>query len=107
MAHTMYADWPLSNADLVPLPRCDGPKLDPFDFQGPHTIEFLEHAGDGLHAHVFKVQIRGQIYAPKLVGVNDRWHAVPGERKKSKRQDEFANSAVPISSSASSLTRTG
>src|SRR5438874_250828 len=68
MPHTMYPDWPLSTADLVPLPRCDGPKLKPFDFQGAQTIEFLEHVGEGLHAHVFKVQIRGQIYALKLVG---------------------------------------
>ncbi|KAH9995148.1 kinetochore Sim4 complex subunit FTA2-domain-containing protein [Xylariaceae sp. FL0662B] len=67
MPYTMYPDWPLSSADLVPLPRCDGPKLKPFDFQGAQTIEFLEHVGEGLHAHVFKVQIRGQIYALKLV----------------------------------------
>ncbi|KAJ9130230.1 Kinetochore complex Sim4 subunit Fta2 [Pleurostoma richardsiae] len=62
----MYPDWPRSSADLVPLPRCDGPKLKPFDFQGTQTIEFLEHVGEGLHAHVFKVQILGQIYALKL-----------------------------------------
>lgn len=65
--HTMYPDWPQSDADLVPLPRCDGPKLKPFDFQGAQRIEFLEYVGEGLHAHVFKVRIRGQIYALKLV----------------------------------------
>ncbi|KAK3311993.1 hypothetical protein B0H66DRAFT_596152 [Apodospora peruviana] len=65
---TMYPDWPRSSADLVPLPRgCDGPKLKPFDFQGgPQAIEFLEYAGEGLHAHLFKVRILGQIYALKL-----------------------------------------
>ncbi|KAI0455163.1 kinetochore Sim4 complex subunit FTA2-domain-containing protein [Xylaria acuta] len=62
----MYPDWPRSNADLVPLPECDGPKLKPFNFQGPQKIEFLEHLGEGLHAHVFKVKILGQIYALKL-----------------------------------------
>ncbi|KAK4068296.1 uncharacterized protein Triagg1_7539 [Trichoderma aggressivum f. europaeum] len=62
----MYPDWPQSDEDLVPLPLVDGPKLKPFDFQGPQTIKFLEHAGQGLHAHVFKVDIRGQIYALKL-----------------------------------------
>ncbi|KAI0554208.1 kinetochore Sim4 complex subunit FTA2-domain-containing protein [Xylaria curta] len=62
----MYPDWPRTDADLVPLPRCDGPKLQPFDFGGPQAIEFLEYVGEGLHAHVFKVAIRGQIYALKL-----------------------------------------
>ncbi|XXH01048.1 hypothetical protein Hte_007399 [Hypoxylon texense] len=66
MPHTMYPDWPLSSADLVPLPRCDGPKLKPFDFQGPQAIDFLEYVGEGLHAHVVKVRIHGQIYALKL-----------------------------------------
>ncbi|CAH0045209.1 unnamed protein product [Clonostachys solani] len=62
----MYPDWPRSDADLVPLPCCDGPKLEPFDFKGPQQIEFLEHLGDGLHAQVLKVKILGQIYALKL-----------------------------------------
>ncbi|CAG9949076.1 unnamed protein product [Clonostachys rosea f. rosea IK726] len=62
----MYPDWPRSEADLVPLPRCDGPKLEPFDFKGPQQIEFLEYLGDGLHSQVLKVKILGQIYALKL-----------------------------------------
>lgn len=65
----MYPDWPKSAADLVPLPHCDGPKLKPFDFHGPQKIEFLEYLGEGMHAHVLKVKIRGQIYALKLVSV--------------------------------------
>ncbi|KAH9996643.1 kinetochore Sim4 complex subunit FTA2-domain-containing protein [Xylariaceae sp. FL0662B] len=62
----MYPDWPESQADLVPLPSCDGPKLRPFDFQGPQRIDFLEHLGEGTHAHVFKVNILGHTYALKL-----------------------------------------
>ncbi|KAI8633147.1 kinetochore Sim4 complex subunit FTA2-domain-containing protein [Xylariaceae sp. FL1651] len=62
----MYPDWPGSAADLVPLPHCDGPKLGPFVFQGPQEMDFLEHLGEGTHAHVFKVKILGQIYALKL-----------------------------------------
>jgi Kinetochore Sim4 complex subunit FTA2 len=63
----MYPDWPESASDLVPLPQCDGPKLKPFDFKGPQKIGFLDHVGEGLHAHVFKVEILAQIYALKLV----------------------------------------
>ncbi|KAF3059473.1 hypothetical protein GL218_04564 [Daldinia childiae] len=61
-----YPEWPESDVDLVPLPQCDGPKLKPFDFQGPQEIEFLECIGDGSHSYVFKVKILGQIYALKL-----------------------------------------
>lgn len=63
----MYPNYPESPSDLVPLPRCDGPKLKPFDFQGPQKIEFLEYLGWGLHSHVFKVKVLGKIYALKLV----------------------------------------
>jgi hypothetical protein len=62
----MYPDWPESPSDLVPLPLCEGPKLEPFDFQGPQKIDFLQHIGEGSHSHVFKVEILGQIYALKL-----------------------------------------
>ncbi|KHN95789.1 uncharacterized protein MAM_06401 [Metarhizium album ARSEF 1941] len=62
----MYPDWPESAADLVPLPRCDGPKLKAFPFPGPQKMEFLEYLGEGLHAHVFKIRISGQVYALKL-----------------------------------------
>lgn len=65
----MFPDWPESDADLVPLPECPGPKLKPFDFQGPQKIEFLGHIGEGSHAQVFKVRILGQIYALKVVSV--------------------------------------
>ncbi|KAI0137802.1 kinetochore Sim4 complex subunit FTA2-domain-containing protein [Hypoxylon sp. NC0597] len=62
----MYPDWPKSASDLVPLPHCDGPKLKPFPFKGPQKITFLEYLGKGLHAHVVKIEIQGQIYALKL-----------------------------------------
>lgn len=57
---------------MVPLPTCDGPKLKPFDFQGPQKIEFLDYLGDGLHSHVMKVKILGQVYALKLVRENPK-----------------------------------
>ena len=63
----MYPERPTSAADLVPLPLCDGPKLEAFDFQGQQKIEFLEYLGYGSHSYVFKVKILGQIYALKLV----------------------------------------
>lgn len=66
----MYPDWPESDEDLIPLPECPGPKLKPFDFQGPQNIEFLEIAGEGLHAMVFKVRILGNIYALKVVSIS-------------------------------------
>lgn len=63
----MYPDWPESDADLVPLPLCDGPKLKAFDFQGPQSIRFIDYIGSGLHSHVLKIQIKDQLYALKLV----------------------------------------
>jgi hypothetical protein len=63
----MYPDWPESDADLVPLPQCEGPKLKAFDFHGQQKINFLEYLGEGLHGFVFKVKILGRIYALKLV----------------------------------------
>ena len=68
----MFPELPESEADLVPLPQCEGPKLKPFAFHGPQKIEFLEYLGAGLHSHVFKVKILGSIYALKLVS-RTRW----------------------------------
>ncbi|CAK7222615.1 hypothetical protein SEUCBS140593_004959 [Sporothrix eucalyptigena] len=62
----MYPDWPRSKTDLVPLPQVDGPRLDAFDFHGPQKIEFLEYLGEGSHAHVVEVNIKGKEYALKL-----------------------------------------
>jgi hypothetical protein len=66
----MYPDWPSSLADLVPLPLRDGPKLKPFDFNGPQQIEFLEYLGQGSHSDVLKVKILEKLYALKLVSKN-------------------------------------
>ncbi|KAM0418568.1 hypothetical protein ACHAPT_012467 [Fusarium lateritium] len=52
----MYPDWPEAASDLMPLPPCDGPKLEPFDFQGPQKIEILQHVREGAHSHVFQLQ---------------------------------------------------
>ncbi|KAL8351227.1 hypothetical protein RB601_000694 [Gaeumannomyces tritici] len=62
----MYPDWPRSDADLVPLPRFDGPKVSAFDFGGAQNIESLQELGEGLHGHVSRVRIDNQIYALKL-----------------------------------------
>lgn len=75
----MYPDHPDSPSDLVPLPRCDGPKLEPFDFKGPREIKFLKYLGRGLYAHVFKVMIRGKLYALKLVSEPKMGLERPGE----------------------------
>jgi hypothetical protein len=78
----MYPDWPQSDADLVPLPLCNGPKLKPFDFQGPQKMEFLGHLGEGMHAHVFKVKILERVYALKIVSnVQYTEHAKRGAAK--------------------------
>ncbi|KAM6525385.1 hypothetical protein FALCPG4_010934 [Fusarium falciforme] len=86
----MYPDWPESAFDLVPLPHCDGPKLEPFDFQGPQKIEFLEYIGEGAHAHVFKFRF---VY-------DDDWPS-PVNKWDSDDRDAFAslaNYAEPFNS---------
>ncbi len=52
-----------------PLPTCEGPKMDPFQFRNPsrQKITFIKHLGNGCHAYVFKVSIDDRIYALKLV----------------------------------------
>ncbi|KAF4952676.1 hypothetical protein FGADI_6566 [Fusarium gaditjirri] len=62
----MYPERPQSVADLVPLPQGNGPNLKAFDFQGPQQIDFLDHLGSGTHSIVFRVKIKGRIYALKL-----------------------------------------
>lgn len=65
----MYPETPQSVAGLVPLPQGNGPKIKAFDFQGPQQIEFLDRLGSGIHSIVFRVKIRGQIYALKLASI--------------------------------------
>ncbi|KAI1317819.1 kinetochore Sim4 complex subunit FTA2-domain-containing protein [Xylariaceae sp. FL0255] len=62
----MYPEFPETADDLVSLPRCDGPKLKPFDFKGWRKIEFLEYLGSGLHSYILKVSILSKVYALKL-----------------------------------------
>ncbi|OIW25320.1 hypothetical protein CONLIGDRAFT_691242 [Coniochaeta ligniaria NRRL 30616] len=69
----MYPMLPNSPADLVPLPTCEGPKLQPFDFGGEEQeIEFIDRLDwrDALEEDcftmVFVVKIRGEIYALKV-----------------------------------------
>lgn len=49
------------------LPLGEGPKLKPFDFEGPQSIEFLEFLGRGTHSQVFKVKIDQKLLAIKVV----------------------------------------
>lgn len=53
-----------------PLPWCEGPKLEPFDIQGPsQTIVFKAHLASAVHSHVFEVSITGATYALKAVSI--------------------------------------
>ncbi|KAJ4213473.1 hypothetical protein NW759_010892 [Fusarium solani] len=85
----MYPDWPESPSDLVPLPLCEGPKLEPFDFQGPQKIDFLQHIGEGSHSHVFKF---------KFVGDED-WESPVGEGNQDDLEalTAFSNYSEPFS----------
>ncbi|KAF9766580.1 hypothetical protein IL306_000988 [Fusarium sp. DS 682] len=93
----MYPDRPQSNADLVPLPQCDGPKLKAFDFQGPQKIEFLEHVGDGIHSYVFKVKIRDHTYALKLFRFTSDESWVSPADKASENNHEALSTFYPYS----------
>lgn len=64
---------PSSQADLVPLPTCEGPKLQPFDFgEEEQEIEFVDRLdgrdlSDMSPTMVYLVKIRGETYALKVV----------------------------------------
>lgn len=50
------------------FPQVPGPKLSPFDTKGrPFKLKFLSHIGEGVHAHIWKVKINGELYALKIV----------------------------------------
>ncbi|KAG5979181.1 hypothetical protein E4U55_005472 [Claviceps digitariae] len=104
----MYPDWPRSDADLVPLPLCEGPKLKPFPFQGPQEIEFIDYIGEGSHAHVFKVRIYEQIYALKLfrfIYAND-WHGPANEFQHDREvMSAFYNYSEPFSCECRAFAR--
>ncbi|OTA95559.1 hypothetical protein M434DRAFT_379259 [Hypoxylon sp. CO27-5] len=94
----MYPDWPESPADLVPLPRCEGPKLEPFEFNGPQRIDFLEYIGEGLHAYVFKVKIQEKVYALKLFRFvyEEDWRSPLSYTEDVKIMTTFANYSEPF-----------
>ena len=54
-------------ANKTALPQCEGPKLEPFTFQGQDDIKFVGRIGDGRDAVVFEVTIDERPYALKVV----------------------------------------
>ncbi|KAI0102547.1 kinetochore Sim4 complex subunit FTA2-domain-containing protein [Nemania sp. FL0031] len=58
---------------MAGLPDAPGPKLYPFDTSGePLEIDFLEELGRGIHGIVWKVKMKGNIYALKIFPLDDR-----------------------------------
>lgn len=57
---------------LPPLPRGDGPKLQPFDHDlladDVEFLEILEHCG--IHGVIIKTRIRDHLYAIKFVSTS-------------------------------------
>lgn len=58
-----------SSTKRLPLPRCPGPKLEPFRGTASVDIEFIEFIGSGndMDSKVWKVRVDGKIYALKIV----------------------------------------
>lgn len=53
---------------LPPLPSCEGPKLQPFSMDADDLdIDFIEPIFSGGHSELWKVAIKGQVYALKMV----------------------------------------
>lgn len=53
---------------MTDFPQVPGPKVKQFESpNGLVKIHFIHHIGKGIHAHVWKVQIDGNIYALKIV----------------------------------------
>ncbi|KAH7150216.1 kinetochore Sim4 complex subunit FTA2-domain-containing protein [Dactylonectria estremocensis] len=103
----MYPDWPEEGVPLLPLPRCIGPTLKPFDFQGPQEIEFLEYLGEGLHAHVVKVKIHGQIYALKLFRFcfDDDWNGYASDPKDLEEMTRLSSFSEPFNAECRAFGR--
>ncbi|KAK7947981.1 kinetochore sim4 complex subunit FTA2 domain-containing protein [Apiospora aurea] len=99
--------------DVACIPE---PKIHQFDTGGgPLSIDFIEKLGRGLHAHVWKVCINGNIYALKLfthfkdatpkplrekiVGNAEQWlyfHPFPNECRAFARLKEFGQEHLAI-----------
>lgn len=62
----------LMQSDL--LPPCDGPKLPAFKhrFEPIEWLERLDDPEESRRGHVFRVKIRGQEYALKVVSILSR-----------------------------------
>ncbi|KAK8097777.1 uncharacterized protein PG998_013263 [Apiospora kogelbergensis] len=59
---------------MEPLPPIPGPRLPQFKGRGgPLDIEFIKYLGSGVHAHVWKVRIDGDIYALKMFRFGDNF----------------------------------
>lgn len=52
--------------NLPPVPDCEGPQLQSYQFHGIPEVTFLSEIGKGAHGHVFKVQIHGKLLALKV-----------------------------------------
>lgn len=55
---------------LLPLPRCEGPKLEPFSVNDDVDIEFISPIASGGQADIWKVAIQGRVYALKMVSAH-------------------------------------
>ncbi|KAH9906764.1 kinetochore Sim4 complex subunit FTA2-domain-containing protein [Xylariomycetidae sp. FL2044] len=51
---------------MAALPKVPGPKLAPYVDGESLDIDFIQHLGKGVHAHVWKVLINGKVFALKI-----------------------------------------
>ncbi|KAK8094849.1 hypothetical protein PG997_001534 [Apiospora hydei] len=94
------------------------PRLHPFDTGGePLVLDFIESLGSGVHAHVWKVRINGELYALKMftnqqdipplplrlrdeyLDEADEWphfHAFPNECRAFARLKEFGQEHLAV-----------
>ncbi|KAK8039463.1 hypothetical protein PG993_007874 [Apiospora rasikravindrae] len=87
------------------------PRLHPFDTGGePLVLDFIKKLGEGIHAHVWKVRINGELYALKLdsapEGLWDAFdsdeagwpyfHAFPSECRAFARLKEFGQEHLAV-----------
>ncbi|KAK6840410.1 hypothetical protein PG995_016164 [Apiospora arundinis] len=71
------------------LPLAPGPKLAPFK-GNPNKLEidFIKYLGSGVHAHVWKVQIDGDVYALKMFKFGNHFTPASYFRVKLSKEDE-------------------
>lgn len=63
---------PTPSTPPLPLPRVDGPKLEPYGGTAAADIDFIRYigTGDDADSEVWKVSINGQLYALKIVSAD-------------------------------------